>query len=101
MAPWKQLARLITNDPGGLLHDNGAGTEIRRILGDSFIRGDEEADRQAYLAQEVPGYGYISAAHRTTRISEERISAQAELVEKRRSKHYSYRSRLGKLEVGA
>jgi hypothetical protein len=92
---------LITNDPGGLQDDNGAGTEIRSIAGDSFIRGDEEADRQAHLAQEVRGHGYISAAHRVTRISEERISAQAERVEKRRSKYYGYRSRLGKLEAGA
>jgi hypothetical protein len=101
VAPRKRLARLITNEAGGLLDDHGAGTEILRIPGNSIIRGDGEADRQAYLEQEVRGHGYSSAAHRVTRISEATAPAQAERVGKQRSKHYGYRSRLGKLEAGA
>lgn len=92
---------MITKEAAGPLPDHGASTEIRQIPGDSFIRREEEADRQAYLAPEVRGHRYISAAQRATRISEERISAQAERLETQRIKYYGYRSRLGKLEAGA
>jgi hypothetical protein len=75
MASRERLARLIRNEAGGLVDDHGAGTEIRSIPGDHFIHGDSEADRQANLAQEVRGHGYISAVHRAIRISDARVPA--------------------------
>jgi len=100
--PGQRLARRINSRARNLLA-HGITSEIHRVLGHSGIPGNEEADRQANLAQDASGSTvmellYTSASNRARRISEGSSAANAKWEADRCSKHFSYRLK-GKAET--
>jgi len=93
--PGQRLARRINRRARSLL-THGIATEIHWVSGLSGIPGNEEADRQANLAQDASGSTVIErpytwASNMARRISEGRSAVKAEWEADKCSKHFSYR----------
>jgi len=93
--PGQQLARAF-NEHARALHTKDIDVVTHWVPGHSGISGHDDADHQAHMAWELPGYTlceriYTSAVNAARRISEGTTVAKVKFKADRRSKHYSYR----------